>query len=189
MSRLACGCGRIAGRADHWLAAAEPGLTLKALLERSEVVVVGLDGGGLDDLFGLCVIGRCRATRRWLAWTRAWGQLSVLNRREIAPTLEGFVADGDLVICGEVARDVLEIADLIESIADTGLLPEKRAIGIDPMAIAAVTDELEARNLGGADRGNPAGISALRRNLGRRAQARGRHVAARWPTDDGLVRG
>lgn len=135
--------------ADHWLAAAEPGLTLKALLERSEVVVVGLDGGGLDDLFGLCVIGRCRATRRWLAWTRAWGQLSVLNRREIAPTLEGFVADGDLVICGEVARDVLEIADLIESIADTGLLPEKRAIGIDPMAIAAVTDELEARNLGG----------------------------------------
>src|SRR6267154_6709781 len=58
--------------ADCWDQAADKTLTLDELLVRSEVVVIGADGGGLDDLLGLAVLGRERKTRRLLLWCRAW---------------------------------------------------------------------------------------------------------------------
>lgn len=68
--------------ADFWEAQAKaPGLTLDQLLDRSEVVDVGIDGGGLDDLLGLAVVGRDKDTREWLTWTHAWAHPSVLERR------------------------------------------------------------------------------------------------------------
>ena len=134
--------------ADHWEGAAESALTLDDLLDRCEVVVVGIDGGGLDDLFGLAVVGRERGGKRWLVWTHAWCQMDVLDlRKDIASVLRDFAEQGDLTLCTEVEQDIIEVADLVERIARTGLLPEKEGIGADPFGIGALVDELAQRDI------------------------------------------
>ncbi|HVJ31652.1 MAG TPA: terminase TerL endonuclease subunit [Terriglobia bacterium] len=132
--------------ADHWQAAADGALTLDDLLDRCEVVVVGIDGGGLDDLLGLAVMGREKITRRWLVWSHAWAHETVLERRkDIAPRLRDFAKQGDLTICQGIGQDVEEIADIIERIGQTGLMPEKASIGVDPSGITEIVDELTRR--------------------------------------------
>jgi phage terminase large subunit-like protein len=135
--------------ADFWEQAAEPGLTLEALIERCEVIVFGIDGGGLDDLLGLCAIGRERGTRRWLSWNKAWAHEIVLQRRkEIAPRLKDFEQAGDLVLVKNPGDDVQEVAELVCRVRDAGLLPEKNAIGVDASGIADIVDALTAPERG-----------------------------------------
>lgn len=136
--------------ADFWeAAAAEPVPTFDELLDRCEVVVFGLDGGGLDDLLGLTAIGRERETRRWLTWSYAWAHEIVLERRkEIAPLLLDFQKQGDLTIVKNPGDDVIEVADVICRVRDAGLLPEEKAIGVDPAGIGDIIDELTTEDRG-----------------------------------------
>ena len=135
--------------ADFWESSAEQGLTLDSLLKRSEVAVVGIDGGGLDDLLGLTVVGRERETRRWLHWAHAWAHRIVLERRkDIAATLLGFEKDGDLTIVERPGDDVLQVADIVCRIRDAGLLPEKMAVGVDAAGIGDIVDELTTEDRG-----------------------------------------
>lgn len=132
---LALRSDRWAG-ADHWEHRGDPVLTLDELLDRSEVVTVGVDGGGLDDLLGVAVIGREKNMGRWLHWGRAWAHPAVLERRkEIAPRLQDFEAIGDLVIVGRIGEDVAQLAELLAMIHQRGLFPEKNAIGMDQIGI------------------------------------------------------
>ena len=64
--------------ADYWGRAADKSLTLDEVLARSQVVVIGIDGGGLDDLLGLAVLGRTKIDRQWLLWSRAWAHATVI---------------------------------------------------------------------------------------------------------------
>lgn len=136
--------------ARYWEAAADPEkLTLDALLTRSEVAVVGIDGGGLDDLLGLAVLGRCKTTRDWLLWTHAWAHDDVLQRRkEIAPALRDFAKEGDLTICADATQDVRDVADIVQQVKEAGLVPEVAGVGVDAAGIAAIVDELGARGIG-----------------------------------------
>jgi phage terminase large subunit-like protein len=130
--------------ADLWEAAGDPSLTLETLLARCEVVVAGIDGGGLDDLFGLCVAGRERGTRRWLYWTHAWALREVLQvRKEIAERLVEFEADGDLTLVDSPTEIVEQVAEGLGRVEASGLLPEKSAVGLDPYGIGAVVDALD----------------------------------------------
>lgn len=129
--------------AEFWERRGDPLLTLDALLARSEVVVVGVDGGGLDDLLGLAVVGREKGTRKWLHWAHAWAHEIVLERRqELEPKLRDLEREGDLTIVGLPGQDVIELVDYVQKINEAGLLPEKHAIGVDPAGIGAVVDEL-----------------------------------------------
>lgn len=136
--------------ARYWLGAADETLTLDELIERSEVAVVGIDGGGLDDLLGMAVIGRCKTTRDWLLWNHAWAHDDVFEqRKEIASRLQDFIDQGDLTRCEDPTQDVREVADIVERIRDAGLLPEKHGVGFDPQGVAAMVDELAEREIEG----------------------------------------
>lgn len=135
--------------ADFWDMRADSSLTLESLIERSEVAVVGADGGGLDDLFGVCVIGREKVTRRWLVWCHAFAHPKVLEiRKEIAPRLLDFEKEGVLTLC-QVSEYVERIAKIAAQVRDAGLLPEKNAVGFDPNNIAAFVDALALQNIDG----------------------------------------
>lgn len=134
--------------ANFWGGAARA-LTLDTLLERSDVVVGGIDGGGLDDLLGLSFIGRDRESRRWLVWGRAWANRIVLARRKsIASNLLDFEKAGELTIYDTPGQDVTEVGGIVERVLRMGLFPEKLAIGVDPIGIGAVRTELESRGVG-----------------------------------------
>ena len=131
--------------AEYWERQAEPALTLSALMARSEVVTVGIDGGGLDDLLGFAVLGRERDTGRWLSWNCAWAHPVVLKRRQSeAPKLRDFAAAGELRIVERVGQDLDDLVSICAEVNAAGLLPEKHGIGIDPGNSHAVVDALTA---------------------------------------------
>lgn len=134
--------------AKYWEAAADPALTLDELIARSDVVTIGIDGGGADDLLGAAFCGRDSTTREWLFVFRAWVHQDVLKIREsIAPSLKQFAEEGALTICDQPAQDIVALADLVEKIFEARLLPEKYAIGLDSAGVAAIADELVSRGL------------------------------------------
>lgn len=145
---LSLASNRWAG-ADFWEQMGEPGLTLESLIDRCEVACIGIDGGGLDDLLGLAVVGRERGTRRWLTWHHAWAHKIVLERRkDIAPRLRDFVSEGSLTLVEQPGQDVKEVADIVCQIRDAGLLPEKNAVGVDQAGIGDIVDELTTEDRG-----------------------------------------
>ena len=130
--------------ADFWEAAAGE-VTLDLIIERSEVIVIGIDGGGLDDLLGLAVIGRDAENGGWYLFTRAWCNPIALERRKSeAARYRDFQSDGDLIIVDEIGQDVRQVGDIVMLCEDAGLLDR---IGVDPVGIGDIVDEVQARGI------------------------------------------
>lgn len=158
--------------AEIWDRGLEVGLTLDEILKRSEVIAVGLDGGGLDDMLGVGVIGREKGTQRWLGW--ACGLISTIGiqrRKANATEYLGFKRAGELIVfsfdgegAGAVDEDMPpELAELLSGALQPSAEPEalppdiqfvidlvKRIkdlgllaqVGVDAAGIGAIVDAL-----------------------------------------------
>lgn len=127
--------------ADFWEQSAER-VTWEQLIERSEVVDIGIDGGGLDDLLGFCAVGRCSETGKWLSYAKAWAhEIALERRKEIAPRLHDFARDGDLVIVKQIGDDMEQLSAMVAEVEEFGLLDK---VGIDPGGMGGVLEALVA---------------------------------------------
>jgi len=129
--------------------------TLEQLIEASEIITMGIDGGGLDDLLGMAVIGRLPTVIReyedklskqkiqvkpWWVWTRAWcHEIALERRKSISDTLRDFEKQGDLSIVKNIGDETDELAKIAKQVFDSGKLSK---IGLDPLGIGALIDEL-----------------------------------------------
>ncbi len=150
--------------AEYWKSRDDGRVTFEEILDRCEVVVVGLDGGGLDDIYGVTVLGRepaeievtteesgaegaeeaagdQRKVKRWLSWSHAWCHRVVMERRQqIAPKLLELEAAGDLTFVGDELNDISEIVNLIVRVRDAGLL---YCVAVDPAGLGDMVDALD----------------------------------------------
>ncbi|SEQ60201.1 terminase large subunit [Sphingobium sp. YR768] len=157
--------------AEFWDGAIDRTITVDELIRRCEVIVAGVDGGGLDDLLGLCLIGREKGSKRWLVWCHAWAWSIVWKRRQdIVTKLNELIAEGSLTRCemvdddlvidadvdeteaeqGDLTEDVQGVVEILVKVRDAGLFPEAGAIGLDPMGVAAIVDELSSNSFDSA---------------------------------------
>jgi phage terminase large subunit-like protein len=129
--------------AEYWNAAAEPDVDLNFILTNSEVVVAGVDGGGLDDMLGLAVLGREAGNGRWMLWTHAWVHKIALERRkgEVSKWKDLETA-GDLTVVENLGEDIEQIIEIVKRIEVANLFPEKNAIGLDQVGIGQLPNQL-----------------------------------------------
>lgn len=131
--------------ADYWERQGTAGLTLEEVIRRSEVLVMGIDGGGLDDLLGLAVVGRDAHTHDWLVWTHAWAHPSVMERRKaVAERLRDFQHDGDLTIVSNIGEDTAQVATIAQTVHESGKLDR---IGVDPYGLGSILEGLAEREI------------------------------------------
>jgi len=135
--------------AEVWERGIEVGLTLDEILARSEVVTVGVDGGGLDDLLGVGLIGREKGTKRWLGWAHALiSDIGIERRKANAAQYDAFEREGSLTRFTYMRPDTLSVAqplniqyvvDLVEKVQKLGLLAQ---VGVDAAGIGSIVDAL-----------------------------------------------
>src|SRR5690606_20878853 len=111
------------------------------LIEKSELITVGIDGGGLDDLLGFGVLGRLKGNSRiWWLWNHAWcNKTAVERRKENAPKYADYKEEGGLTIVDRVGDDIDQLAIKAKKIFDSGKLDK---IGLDPLGLGGLLDGL-----------------------------------------------
>lgn len=114
---------------------------LDQIIEQSEVITMGIDGGGLDDLLGFAVLGRLKKDPRiWWLWNHAWANKTALERRkENIPKYQDFEKEGALTIVDRVGDDIDQLAAIAKKVYDSGKLNK---IGLDPLGLGGLLDGL-----------------------------------------------
>lgn len=125
--------------AEFWLQQSKK-FTIDKLIEQSDVITLGIDGGGLDDLLGFAVLGRHNKSRKWWLWNHAWcNSIAVERRKENAPKYKDYEAEGSLTIVKHVGEDIAQLAAIAKKCFDSGKLDK---IGLDPLGLGGLLDGL-----------------------------------------------
>ncbi|MCB8770168.1 terminase large subunit [Acinetobacter soli] len=114
---------------------------LDQIIEQSEVITMGIDGGGLDDLLGFAVLGRLKKDPRiWWLWNHAWANKTALERRkENIPKYQDFENEKSLTVVDRVGDDIDQLAAIAKKVYDSGKLNK---IGLDPLGLGGLLDGL-----------------------------------------------
>ncbi|OTG94401.1 terminase [Acinetobacter sp. ANC 4654] len=127
--------------AEYWLQQSKS-FTLSKLIEQSDVITAGIDGGGLDDLLGFAVLGRHAKSRKWWLWNHAWClRIALERRKENAPKYLDFEKEESLTIVDTVGPDITQLAQFAKQVYDSGKLDK---IGLDPLGLGGLLDGLLA---------------------------------------------
>jgi phage terminase large subunit-like protein len=112
-------------------------IQLQRLMDRCEVLTMGLDGGGLDDLLGVAVIGREKGTGIWLWWSHAVAAPIALKRHKAnIPVYEDFKREGDLTVA-DLPEDMQVLDRIIGMVDASGKLA---TISVDPYGVDDLKD-------------------------------------------------
>ena len=127
--------------AEYWLQQSK-NFTLSKLIDQSDVITAGIDGGGLDDLLGFAVLGRHAKSRKWWLWNHAWClRIALERRKENAPKYLDFEVEKSLTIVDSVGPDIDQLAGYAKQVYDSGKLDK---IGLDPLGLGGLLDGLLA---------------------------------------------
>lgn len=127
--------------AEYWLQQSKD-FTLSKLIEQSDVITAGIDGGGLDDLLGFAVLGRHAKSRKWWLWNHAWClRIALERRKENTPKYLDFEKEESLTIVDTVGPDITQLAQFAKQVYDSGKLDK---IGLDPLGLGGLLDGLLA---------------------------------------------
>lgn len=125
--------------AEYWLQQSKE-FTLDNLIDQSDVITCGIDGGGLDDLLGFAVLGRHAKSRKWWLWNHAWcNKTAVERRKENAPKYADYEKEGSLTIVERIGDDIDQLAAIAKKCFDSGKLDK---IGLDPLGLGGLLDGL-----------------------------------------------
>lgn len=125
--------------AEYWLQQSKE-FTLDKLIEQSDVITCGIDGGGLDDLLGFAVLGRHNKSRKWWLWNHAWcNKTAVERRKENAPKYADYEKEKSLTIVERIGDDIDQLAAIAKKCFDSGKLDK---VGLDPLGLGGLLDGL-----------------------------------------------
>ncbi|WP_370930991.1 terminase large subunit domain-containing protein [Bartonella sp. DGB1] len=137
--------GEVWGAAPYWKDCIDYSLaSVENLLAKSDKVTIGIDGGGLDDLLGLCVLGLNSSTGKYYSYFHALADRIILERRkDIAVQLTDFEREGSLSFYNKSGEETSFIVNLVKQVNASGKLPAIAGIGVDSAGISSVLLELQ----------------------------------------------
>lgn len=130
---------------------------LNALLERCEICVIGIDGGGMYDLLSLYVIGREHDRGVWLGWGHSWCHKGMeQSHPAVWKRLKRFASIGELSVVdycvsldgkNDKTLNLDEMSRLVSYINSTGKLIPKGGVGVDEGGMPTLADSLHSLSL------------------------------------------